>query len=63
MQDSSSDDGEKKMRLNVVSAKSLVITKIGKVLSFTSILVVSMAHICCSKRSTNSPAIQLLLIL
>ena len=46
------------MRLNVVSAKSLVITKIGKVLSFTSILVVSMAHICCSKRinklSSNS---------
>jgi len=27
--DSSSDGGEKKMRLNVVSAKSLVITKIG----------------------------------
>ena len=50
MQDSSSDGGEKKMRLNVVSAKSLVITKIGKVLSFTSILVVSMAHICCSKQ-------------
>ena len=53
MQDSSSDGGEKKMRLNVVSAKSLVITKIGKVLSFTSILVVSMAHIYCSKRTNK----------
>ena len=59
MQDSSSDGGEKKIKVKYGLCKEPGDnTKIGEVLSFTIILVVSMALICCSKRinklSSNS---------